>query len=30
MGIFGIFDDDTERAKIISIIDAINRNAEAG
>ncbi|WP_421947656.1 DEAD/DEAH box helicase family protein [Phaeodactylibacter xiamenensis] len=30
MGIFGIFDDDAERAKIIRIIDAINRNAEAG
>lgn len=30
MGIFGIFDDDTERAKIISIIDAINRNADVG
>ena len=30
MGIFGIFDDEGECATIISIIDKINRNAEAG
>ncbi|HKK80304.1 MAG TPA: type I restriction-modification enzyme R subunit C-terminal domain-containing protein, partial [Phaeodactylibacter sp.] len=30
MGIFGIFDDNADRAKVISIINGINQNAEAG
>jgi len=30
MGIFGIFDDDADRAKVISIIERINQNAETG
>jgi len=30
MGIFGIFEEDEERARVISILEEINRNAEVG
>ncbi|MBV6655286.1 MAG: hypothetical protein KI786_16075, partial [Mameliella sp.] len=30
MGIFGIFDDEANRVKIIQIIEGINQNANAG